>query len=149
VIEGAREQVIINIMDGNFFNFSDEVRRRIDLRKVDESLLSTEIDPSVRESSVADRSTIASSIVSCDSNHYDNDDNSSNNDWIAEEAEEAIEMNNDEEENTSLEAVLVAQLQMRLTRRELHQLWQEFSIITKHKHNLIDQHHIVEFHRQM
>jgi hypothetical protein len=105
VIEGAREQVIINIMDGNYFNMSDEVRRRIDQRKADESLLSTEIDPSVRESFVADRSTIASSIASCDSNHYDNDDNNFNNDWIAEEAEEATDINNDHEEDTSLEAV--------------------------------------------
>jgi hypothetical protein len=84
VIEGAREQVIINIMDDRFVNLSDEVRRRIDLRKADESLMSTEIDPSVRESFVADRSTIASSIGTCDSNHFDNDDNSFNTDWIAE-----------------------------------------------------------------
>jgi hypothetical protein len=68
-IEGAREQVIIDIMDDRFVNLSDEVRRRIDLRKADESLLSTEIDPSVRESFVADRSTIASSIGTCDRNH--------------------------------------------------------------------------------
>jgi hypothetical protein len=37
--------------------------------------------------------------------HSDNDNNSFNTDWIAEEAEEAIGMNNDGEENTSLEAV--------------------------------------------
>jgi hypothetical protein len=62
VIESAREQVIINIMDDRFVNLSDEVRRRIDLRKANESLLSTEIDPSVRESFVADRSTIVLSF---------------------------------------------------------------------------------------
>jgi hypothetical protein len=108
VIKGAREQVIIDIIrtsHDRFANLSDEVRRRIDLRKADESLLSTEIDPSVRESFVADRSTIASSIGSCDSYHFDNDNNSFNTDWIAEEAEEAIGMNNDGDGNTSLVAV--------------------------------------------
>jgi hypothetical protein len=92
VIKGAREQVIIDIIrtsHDRFVNLSDEVRRCIDLRKADESLLSTEIDPSVRESFVADRSTIASSIGSCDSNHFDNDNNSFNTDWIAEAIQSA------------------------------------------------------------
>jgi hypothetical protein len=35
VVEGAREQVIINIIDDRLVNLSDEVRRRIDLRKAD------------------------------------------------------------------------------------------------------------------
>jgi hypothetical protein len=123
MIEGAREQVIINIMDDRFVNLSDDVRRRIDLRKADESLLSTEIDPSVRESFVADRSTIASSIGTCDSNHLDNDDNSFNTDWIAVEAEEAIGMINDGEENTLLEAVTSSSNSNETEMRELHQLW--------------------------
>ena len=64
---------------------SDAVRQRVNQRKTDESLLSTEIDPSVIESFVVDCSTIASSIASCDSQHYDNDDNIFNTDWVAEE----------------------------------------------------------------
>jgi hypothetical protein len=50
-------------MDDRFVNVSDEVRRRIDLRKADESLLSTEIDLSVRESFVGSHQPCTVRIV--------------------------------------------------------------------------------------
>jgi hypothetical protein len=50
-------------MDDRFVNLSDEVRRRSDLRKADESLLSTEIDLSVRESFVGSHQPCTVRIV--------------------------------------------------------------------------------------
>ena len=63
LVEGAKEHVIIKLMDNKYTNLSEAVRQRINERKLEESLFSTEIDPSVIASFVADRSTIASSIA--------------------------------------------------------------------------------------
>jgi hypothetical protein len=58
LVEGAKEHVIIKLMDDKYTNLSEAVRHRINERKLEESLLSTEIDPSVIASFVADQSTI-------------------------------------------------------------------------------------------
>ena len=66
LVEGAKEHVIIKLMDDKYTNLSEAVRQRINQSEIEESLLSTKIDPSVIASFVADRSTIASSIASCE-----------------------------------------------------------------------------------